>query len=225
MKRSLFLRRRERPGGLAATLLSEHEPELAGRAEAVRMVRAERGARLVECECAQSVPAEEALLAGDLPCLRRSALPQFPRTPSDFPHRRAVQKRSGQRRASPIPAKRTDFGVTPQIPGIGAENLVACGKGTSHPRAFFARARLSVADAVFAKAVGMRVLVTGVSGYVGAAVAPALEREGHAVRGFARSRERVAAAGVALEDLVTGRRADRRRPGAGDGRRRRRPTT
>jgi uncharacterized protein YbjT (DUF2867 family) len=50
----------------------------------------------------------------------------------------------------------------------------------------------------------MRVLVTGVSGYVGAAVAPALEREGHAVRGFARSRERVAAAGVVLPDLVTG---------------------
>ena len=50
----------------------------------------------------------------------------------------------------------------------------------------------------------MRVLVTGVSGYVGAALAPALEREGHAVRGFARSPERVAAAGVALADLVTG---------------------
>jgi uncharacterized protein YbjT (DUF2867 family) len=50
----------------------------------------------------------------------------------------------------------------------------------------------------------MRVLVTGVSGYVGAALAPALEREGHAVRGFARSRERVAAAGVVLGDVVTG---------------------
>ena len=50
----------------------------------------------------------------------------------------------------------------------------------------------------------MRVLVTGVSGYVGAALVPALEREGHAVRGFARSPERVAAAGVALDDLVIG---------------------
>jgi uncharacterized protein YbjT (DUF2867 family) len=50
----------------------------------------------------------------------------------------------------------------------------------------------------------MRVLVTGISGYVGAALAPALEREGHAVRGFARSRERVAAAGVVLPDVVTG---------------------
>ncbi|MEA2311049.1 MAG: hypothetical protein QOE28_1017, partial [Solirubrobacteraceae bacterium] len=50
----------------------------------------------------------------------------------------------------------------------------------------------------------MRTLVTGVSGYVGAALAPALEREGHAVRGFARSRARVAAAGTQLDDIVLG---------------------
>ena len=50
----------------------------------------------------------------------------------------------------------------------------------------------------------MHVLLTGVSGYVGAALAPALERDGHAVRGFARSPERVSAAGVALDELVTG---------------------
>ena len=50
----------------------------------------------------------------------------------------------------------------------------------------------------------MHILVTGVSGYVGAALVPCLEREGHTVRGFARSPERVAAAGVALDELVTG---------------------
>ena len=50
----------------------------------------------------------------------------------------------------------------------------------------------------------VRVLVTGVSGYVGAALVPRLAREGHAVRGFARSPERVAAAGVALDDVVLG---------------------
>jgi uncharacterized protein YbjT (DUF2867 family) len=50
----------------------------------------------------------------------------------------------------------------------------------------------------------MRILVTGVSGYVGAALVPALQREGHDVRGFARSPERVAAAGVLLDELVTG---------------------
>ena len=48
------------------------------------------------------------------------------------------------------------------------------------------------------------ILVTGVSGYVGAALAARLQRDGHAVRGFARSPDRVAAAGVALEDVVLG---------------------
>ncbi len=50
----------------------------------------------------------------------------------------------------------------------------------------------------------MRVLVTGVSGYVGAALVPRLQTAGHAVRGFARSPERVAAAGVLLDDVVVG---------------------
>jgi uncharacterized protein YbjT (DUF2867 family) len=50
----------------------------------------------------------------------------------------------------------------------------------------------------------MPILVTGVSGYVGAALVPRLARDGHAVRGFARSPERVRATGVALDDLVLG---------------------
>src|SRR4051812_9518948 len=50
----------------------------------------------------------------------------------------------------------------------------------------------------------LQILVTGVSGYAGAALVPRLLRDGHAVRGFARSAERVAAAGVALDDLVLG---------------------
>lgn len=50
----------------------------------------------------------------------------------------------------------------------------------------------------------MRLLVTGVSGYVGAALVPRLQAEGHTVRGFARSPERVAAAGVRLDDVVVG---------------------
>ena len=50
----------------------------------------------------------------------------------------------------------------------------------------------------------MRTLVTGVSGYVGAAVAQRLRHDGHSVRGFARSPERVAAAGVELDELVLG---------------------
>jgi len=50
----------------------------------------------------------------------------------------------------------------------------------------------------------MRVLVTGVSGYVGAALVPRLHAAGHEVRGFARAPERVVAAGVRLDDLVVG---------------------
>jgi uncharacterized protein YbjT (DUF2867 family) len=47
----------------------------------------------------------------------------------------------------------------------------------------------------------VQILVTGVSGYVGAALVPCLRRDGHAVRGFARSRQRVA---VELDELVLG---------------------
>jgi len=50
----------------------------------------------------------------------------------------------------------------------------------------------------------MRALVTGASGYVGAALAARLRTDGHAVRGFARSAERVSAAGLELDDLVLG---------------------
>jgi uncharacterized protein YbjT (DUF2867 family) len=50
----------------------------------------------------------------------------------------------------------------------------------------------------------MRILVTGISGYVGAALVPRLQAAGHEVRGFARSPERVAAAGVLLDDVVVG---------------------
>jgi uncharacterized protein YbjT (DUF2867 family) len=50
----------------------------------------------------------------------------------------------------------------------------------------------------------LQTLVTGVSGYVGAALVPRLVRDGHAVRGFARSRERVQAAGARLDDVVLG---------------------
>jgi uncharacterized protein YbjT (DUF2867 family) len=51
---------------------------------------------------------------------------------------------------------------------------------------------------------GLQILVTGVSGYVGAALVPRLARDGHAVRGFARSRTRTEAAGGPLDDLVIG---------------------
>lgn len=50
----------------------------------------------------------------------------------------------------------------------------------------------------------MRILVTGPSGAVGAALVGRLQRDGHAVRGFARSAERVRAAGAVPDELVEG---------------------
>jgi uncharacterized protein YbjT (DUF2867 family) len=47
----------------------------------------------------------------------------------------------------------------------------------------------------------MKTLVTGVSGYVGGALAGRLRRDGHTVRGFARSPDRVR---VRLDELVVG---------------------
>jgi uncharacterized protein YbjT (DUF2867 family) len=49
-----------------------------------------------------------------------------------------------------------------------------------------------------------RILVTGASGYVGAALIPRLLRDGHAVRAFARDPARLAAAGVAVDDVALG---------------------
>lgn len=48
----------------------------------------------------------------------------------------------------------------------------------------------------------MRILVTGASGAIGAALAPELARAGHAVRAFARDRARVTCGGV--DEVVTG---------------------
>jgi uncharacterized protein YbjT (DUF2867 family) len=50
----------------------------------------------------------------------------------------------------------------------------------------------------------VQTLVTGASGYIGAALVPRLRRDGHAVRGFARSAARVESAGAALDDVVLG---------------------
>jgi len=50
----------------------------------------------------------------------------------------------------------------------------------------------------------MRILVTGVSGYIGGALVGRLERDGHAVRGFARSAARVAAGGAEPDEMVLG---------------------
>ena len=49
---------------------------------------------------------------------------------------------------------------------------------------------------------GMQTLVTGVSGYVGAALVPRLVRDGHAVRGFARRRPDVRVTMVRAANVI-----------------------
>src|SRR4051812_29105203 len=66
VKGGLLLRVRERPGGLPATLLPEHEAELLRRPQPLRMVGAERRAGLVQRQRAEHVLAKEAVLAADL---------------------------------------------------------------------------------------------------------------------------------------------------------------
>ena len=51
----------------------------------------------------------------------------------------------------------------------------------------------------------MNVLVTGISGYIGSVLAPALQRDGHTVRGFARRPEKVTLdVPVVAGDVLTG---------------------
>src|ERR671923_1097393 len=78
VKRRLLLSRRKLPRRLAPALLAEHEPHLARRAEPLGAVGAERRAGLVECERAQPVPAEEAVVARDLSALAACVHPPSP---------------------------------------------------------------------------------------------------------------------------------------------------
>jgi uncharacterized protein YbjT (DUF2867 family) len=51
----------------------------------------------------------------------------------------------------------------------------------------------------------MNILVTGISGYIGSLVAPRLQRDGHAVRGFARHPQRVNSSVPVIEgDAISG---------------------
>src|SRR3954454_144797 len=66
----LLLRARERVGGAGGALLAEDEPQLLERAQAVRGVRSEGRARLVEAQRAEQIAMKEARLARHLAALR-----------------------------------------------------------------------------------------------------------------------------------------------------------
>src|SRR4051794_450972 len=85
------------------------------------------------------------------------------------------------------------FAASPQIPVNELKTSLSAGCPPRNLGGF--------RTAPVGEGVRMRTLVTGVSGYVGATLAPALAREGHSVRGFARSPERVT---VEVGELVEG---------------------
>src|SRR3954470_15291518 len=66
----LLLRARERVGGAGGALLAEDEPQLLGRAQAVRGVRSEGRARLRQAQGAEQIAMKEARLARHLAALR-----------------------------------------------------------------------------------------------------------------------------------------------------------
>jgi NhaP-type Na+/H+ or K+/H+ antiporter len=115
VQRRLLLGGRERPGRLRAPLLAEVEPQLARWPQTVRMVRAERRARLVQIERAEKVAPEVALIARDL--LRRAStirhcpclLPLVLRSPDA----RHASRKPG-RRAISLPANGVLFVVVPE---------------------------------------------------------------------------------------------------------------
>ncbi len=108
---------------------------------------------------------------------------------------RRGRARKGARAAAP--GKSTEFSAIPQPPCKRSIYALVAGTRLRSQRRFRDLEPGNIAALV-------QTLVTGVSGYVGAALVPRLRHDGHAVRGFARSRARVAAAGVDLDDLVLG---------------------
>jgi uncharacterized protein YbjT (DUF2867 family) len=97
-----------------------------------------------------------------------------------------------------------DFVAGSQIPAKPREKAVYPGMRCRNLGTIRARQPIVSPPATGGRAERVRILLTGVSGYVGASLVPRLRRDGHELRGFARSRTRVAAAGVQLDDLVLG---------------------
>ena len=211
---------RERERGLAPALLAEDEAHLRRRLQAVRVIGPERRAGLVEFERAEAVAGEEAVLARHLlrplRARRRNHCRHVLRQPlrSRLRHNdRPRSKRSGAGRARPAGArirKTQGFRVLPANSPLSCEFLPVCEMPTPQSAGFSRRVSLGSMSRLQPP---LQTLVTGVSGYVGAALVPRLVRDGHAVRGFARSRERVLAAGRAARRPRARRRHDRR--GAG----------
>jgi putative NAD(P)-binding protein len=178
---------------LPPALLPEHEPHLARRPKPFGGVRPERRARLIELEGTEAVPPEEAVVARHLPPIAALVHPEIPFTrPSQDGHR----KTHGGDAFKPLLRKTHRLPVYLANTLQSDEKARTCGVSMPHRRRFSWRG--------VGERLTMRVLVTGVSGYVGAALVPRLQAAGHEVRGFARSPERVAAAGVVLDDVVIG---------------------
>src|SRR6476620_10767054 len=197
MQRRLLLRRRKSPSRMCALLLAKREPELARRREAVGAGRAEGAAGLGAVERAEKVLPKEAVFAADF-ARRDPSLPFRHRGPSSTVVIRpeaVASNHVGQGRSRPAHAP------LPQIPRSSSP----CSKRPQTTRFRPHGRETARIFRSFPGPVPSHVLVTGASGFVGAALIPRLQRDGHSVRAFGRAAGRVRAKVPVVEgDAVTG---------------------
>ena len=177
VQRGLLLGGRERPRGLPAALLAEHEAHLAGRAQPSGWSGRKVAHGSSQRQRAQGVAAEEAVLAGHLACLRAHvAVPDTPLLSLRAPSQPRGAKRPRRSRASARSRKSRLIGCDP---ANEAPSGPVFPSGAGSPSPLFRAGSLSDPARCRPSSPASRATSAPPS-------RPRLRRDGHAVRGFAR---------------------------------------